>query len=70
LDNNGKFQAVPPDIGGKYFSKLLKGFWLKPDWLWQDPLPDVEDIILEIDGENYVRRQLEKFKQKGFNDLC
>jgi Uma2 family endonuclease len=39
LTPQGKYQAVLPDDGGRYHSAALPGFWLHPDWLWQEPLP-------------------------------
>jgi len=33
---------------GKLFSKVLPGFWLKPEWLWQQPLPSVVVMAREI----------------------
>jgi Uma2 family endonuclease len=30
---------------GTFRSVVLAGLWLKVDWLWQDPLPPVTDII-------------------------
>jgi Uma2 family endonuclease len=33
---------------GKLLSKVLPGFWLKPEWFWQQPLPNVVAIAREI----------------------
>jgi Uma2 family endonuclease len=33
---------------GVLHSKVLSGFWLRPEWLWQQPMPDEIDTILEI----------------------
>jgi hypothetical protein len=43
----------------------MPGFWLRVEWLWQEPLPPVEDVLLEIGGEAYVRRLLERIRQRG-----
>jgi len=32
----------------KLFSKVLPGFWIKPEWLWQKPLPSAVAITREI----------------------
>ncbi len=40
------FAALAQD--GKLFSKVLPGFWLKPEWLWQQPLPSVVAMAREI----------------------
>jgi Uma2 family endonuclease len=31
-------------------SHLLADFWLRPEWLWQDPLPDVLGILAQVVG--------------------
>ncbi len=41
----GKFQRQKPDRQGFYRSEVLKGFRLKPEWLWQEPLPKVTDAL-------------------------
>ena len=41
------------DGEGHYHSRVLPGFWLDPNWLWQDPLPDpdaLKPIILADAG--------------------
>ncbi len=37
-----------PDAGGRYRAAILPGFWRRPDWLWQDPLPSTYDLLHEI----------------------
>jgi Uma2 family endonuclease len=41
---------------GMYRSEAVAGFWLRVEWLWQEPLPPVEDALLEIGGAAYARR--------------
>jgi len=36
LDENGQYQLVPQEAG-VYRSRVLEGFWLRADWLWQTP---------------------------------
>lgn len=43
----GKYRAVRLRKG-ELHSQVLHGFWLRPDWLWQDPLPDPEEILAQI----------------------
>lgn len=43
----GIYQAVQPDAQGRYHSAVLKGLWLKVDWLWQTPLPLLMKILKE-----------------------
>ncbi len=33
---------------GKVESQLLPGFWLRAEWLWQDPPPAVAECLAEI----------------------
>jgi Uma2 family endonuclease len=47
LNDNHKFEPLSLD-GNIYRSRVLGGFWLRPEWLWQRPLPNVVDIAREI----------------------
>ncbi|HKG26581.1 MAG TPA: Uma2 family endonuclease, partial [Thermomicrobiales bacterium] len=53
LDEDGHYQEVAPDDRERYHSESLPGFWLDPEWFWQDPLPDVEDAMFAIAGHAY-----------------
>ncbi|MDQ6964538.1 MAG: Uma2 family endonuclease [Mariprofundales bacterium] len=44
---------------GVYRSAVLPGFWLRVEWLWQEPMPSADEVLFEIGGDDYVRRQLE-----------
>lgn len=44
LGEDKQYYEIPPD-NGVYRSAVLEGFWLRPDWLWQDPLPKVSKIL-------------------------
>jgi Uma2 family endonuclease len=48
LAPDGKYQALLPEAGGRYHSPTLPGFWLSPDWLWQDPLPKPLTLLMTI----------------------
>jgi Uma2 family endonuclease len=48
LDAEGYFQRKPPEAQGIYHSQALPGFWLRVDWLWQQPLPQVLDVLREL----------------------
>ena len=39
LDARGKYREVAPRKG-IFHSQVIDGFWLDPNWLWQDPFPD------------------------------
>ena len=43
----GRYERIKPEEG-IYRSKAVPGFWLKPEWLWQKPLPRVLDIAREM----------------------
>ena len=45
---DGVYQAMALDADGRYHSTVLPGFWLRPDWLWQEPLPNPLDCLVEI----------------------
>jgi Uma2 family endonuclease len=47
-DAKATYDRVHPDADGRLHSTILPGFWLKPAWLAEDPLPDVDDLLEEI----------------------
>lgn len=54
LDDRGRYQPVTLDANDAYHSRVLPGFWLKPDWLWQDPLPDPLTALTQVVGADKV----------------
>ncbi len=42
LGEDGRFVRASLEKGGMYRSQVLPGFWLRVDWLWQLPTPDLE----------------------------
>lgn len=44
LDADGKYRAALPSDAGTYHSRVLPGFRLQVEWLWQ-PDPDVWDLL-------------------------
>lgn len=42
-----KYQLINP-VEGAVRSEVLPGFYIRPEWLWQDPLPKVAGIIKEL----------------------
>jgi Uma2 family endonuclease len=42
-----KYRQVRPRKG-ELHSKVLTGFWLRPEWLWQSPLPDEFETLEQI----------------------
>jgi len=65
LDAAGRYQVVAAGADGIYRSRALPGFWLREEWLWQEPLPDVVRTLLEIDGAAYAAYLREKLRQAG-----
>jgi Uma2 family endonuclease len=43
----GKYREVRPRKG-ELHSQVLPGFWLRAEWLWQDPQPDLEEVLTQI----------------------
>jgi hypothetical protein len=33
---------------GVYHSEALPGFWLRVEWLWQEPLPKTLDVLRDL----------------------
>lgn len=50
---------------GVYHSEALPGFWLRVEWLWQEPLPAAEDVLLEVSGEAYARLWIGRLQRNG-----
>jgi Uma2 family endonuclease len=44
----GQYKRIKPEKG-IYRSKAVPGFWLKPEWLWKEPLPKVLDTAKEME---------------------
>jgi Uma2 family endonuclease len=43
----GKYERIQ-EQDGCLRSESIPGFWLKPEWLWQEPLPKVFDCLREL----------------------
>jgi len=66
LGRTGLYEVVFNGREGVYHSEVVPGFWLRVEWLWQDPLPAVEEVLLEVGGEVYAHRLIERLRQHGF----
>jgi Uma2 family endonuclease len=44
LGQDRRYQPLPVDAAGIVHSAVLPGLWLRVDWLWQAPLPDLEAV--------------------------
>jgi Uma2 family endonuclease len=47
LAASGRYHEVKPR-NAELHSKVLTGFWIRPDWLWVRPLPPKSKILREI----------------------
>lgn len=66
LDSQGVYQVVPLDADGIYHSRVFAGLWLREAWLWQDPLPDPDDALLDILGDEYAQHLMERLRRHGY----
>jgi len=64
---DGVFRPVPPDAEGIYRSAVLPGFWLRVDWLWQDPLPtplEALHLLSGMLGDAPVAQEVQSFLRR------
>lgn len=47
LLHKGKFKQVRAR-GGKIHSQIIPGFWVRPVWFWQTPLPKKNEVLAEL----------------------
>ncbi len=46
-DANGVYHVHEADPDGIFRSRVLEGLWIRPEWLWQEPMPAVLGIVRE-----------------------
>jgi Uma2 family endonuclease len=46
-DENRKYKMLPISPDGNFESLVIKGLWIKLDWLWQEELPNLMDVLRE-----------------------
>jgi Uma2 family endonuclease len=46
-DDMGKYELLPLSGDGKFFSRVIEGLWIKTDWLWEEPLPRLLNVLKE-----------------------
>lgn len=51
---------------GVYHAEAVPGFWLEVAWLWQEPLPRVDELLLEIGGAGYAQHLIARLRQRGY----
>jgi Uma2 family endonuclease len=65
-DAAGVYRIVPPSSRGIYRSQVLEDFQLPLPWLWQAPLPSINEAMLAIDGPAHAARMIADLKDGGF----
>ena len=48
LGKDGLYRVAFAGREGIFRSEVLPGFWLRVEWLWQEPLPKVLDVLREL----------------------
>ena len=48
LGKDGRYRIVLSGAEGVYHSETISSFWLRIEWLWQEPLPKVLDVLREL----------------------
>lgn len=64
-DGAGRYRHSAPAPDGVYRSRVLPGFWLRTSWLWQQPLPDMVQALLEVDRDAYGEYLRARLQQAG-----
>lgn len=44
----GRYRVAFSGKEGQYHALALPGFWLRVEWLWQEPMPKVLDVLREL----------------------
>ena len=53
LGADGTYAEVSPDGQGRYHSRILPGLWFDPAWFAAEPLPDPEDLMVDVAPREY-----------------
>jgi Uma2 family endonuclease len=48
LGRSKKYAVIVPDDHGRIQSKVLKGLFVRAEWLWRRPLPKLAGILKEL----------------------
>jgi len=65
LGEEGRYVTAFAGRSGVYHSQVLPGFWLRVEWLWQSPLPNVVRVTWQILGLGTLRQLLSELEQQG-----
>ena len=70
LSKNGVYKEIPPR-NGIFRSKVMKGFWLRESWLWQERLPrPLKTLRAIMRSARCIMNVLEKIGSYTFTDFC
>ena len=47
MQADGTYRLVPADENGLYRSAVVPRLWIRTEWLWQNPLPAILDVLRE-----------------------
>lgn len=50
LDETGDYDLIATEEDERFESTVLKGFWIKPEWLWDADHTNVMACLLQMDG--------------------
>jgi len=64
LGEEGRYTVAFSGQVGIYRSRVMPGLWLRVEWFWQDPLPDVARTTWEVLGVDDLRRLLAELGQQ------
>ncbi len=59
LDESGRYDLFATEADEAVRSLVLEGFWLRPAWFWQDPMPNPLLSLAEIAGRERIIGMLE-----------
>ncbi|HEX8034243.1 MAG TPA: hypothetical protein VF510_10365 [Ktedonobacterales bacterium] len=45
---------------------MIESYKVRVDWLWQDPLPASEEVLLSVAGTQYATYLLDHLRRRGF----
>ncbi len=46
-DENKKYKLLHLSAEGRFESRVIDGLWINPEWLWQEELPKLMDVLKE-----------------------
>ncbi|MGI8641523.1 MAG: Uma2 family endonuclease [Pyrinomonadaceae bacterium] len=47
FDENKKYKLLSLSADKRFESRVIEGLWINTEWLWQEPLPNLMDVLKE-----------------------